>query len=79
MVRCKDDAETVRVNGKHYMDGGSTELTSSRNGFGGSLFRVKFHDGRYLETNNMWHQGTIPDHFKERLPDNAVFVRENPT
>lgn len=79
MVRFKDDPATVRVMGKHYMDGGNTSSPSRMNGFGGSVFRVKFHDGRCLETNNLWHQGTIPDHFKERLPDNAIFVWDEST
>src|SRR6266498_3893081 len=33
-------------------------------GFGGHKFTIKFFDGREVETNDLWHQGTIPDHFR---------------
>ena len=35
---------------------------------------IRFTDGREVITHNLWHQGTIPKHFRARLPDNAVFV-----
>jgi|SRR5882762_1887931 len=46
-------------------------------GFGGSVFNIKFQDGRMnseIRTNNLWHQGTVPDHLRDRFKVNAVFV-----
>jgi hypothetical protein len=34
--------------------------------------------GEVFETRNLWHQGTIPPKWRERLPDTAEFVREEP-
>jgi len=64
-VRC------VRTKGVHYFI--SQESDNGMKGFGGSLFHVHFNDGRVTETRNLWCQGDIPEHFKERLPDNAEF------
>jgi hypothetical protein len=80
----KSEAETkwidVRVSGTHYQahkelnqrmrPPGATDL-----GFGGRLFRIAFHDDTKITTNNLWCQGRIPEHFRDRLPDNAVFER----
>jgi hypothetical protein len=44
-------------------------------GHGGAEFRIRFHDGREVVTRNLWAQGRVPDHFRERLSNNAVFVR----
>lgn len=64
----------IRVNGGHYLDGGQRGGNTTWNGFGGRIFRVRMFDGREFETNNMWFQGNIPQHFRERLPDNAEFI-----
>ena len=45
-------------------------------GFGGAVWNIAWDDGRRLTTNNLWCQGGIPDHFKERLPNNACFISE---
>ena len=45
-------------------------------GFGGRKFNIQFNDGQIITTRNMWHNGEIPDHFRDRLPDNAVFISE---
>lgn len=44
-------------------------------GHGGAEFRIRFHDGRNVVTRNLWAQGRVPDHFRDRLPNNAVFLR----
>lgn len=41
---------------------------------GGRKFHIQMHDGQVIETTELWHQGTIPEHFRERLPDNANFL-----
>jgi hypothetical protein len=43
-------------------------------GMAGRSFDIQMDDGRLIETNDLWHQGTIPYHFKERMPDNATFM-----
>lgn len=62
--------ERIVVEGKHYIAGKENGPTSFR-GFGGRHFTIEFFDGRKLETTNLWHQGTIPEHYRGRLPDNA--------
>lgn len=44
-------------------------------GHGGRRFDIRFHDGRDVVTHNLWAQGLIPGHFRDRMPDNAVFVQ----
>jgi hypothetical protein len=62
----------VVVDGNHYMISAVTDTYPQ--GFGGKLFIIQFFDGRIIKTNNLWSQGTIPDRFREMLPDNAVFL-----
>lgn len=45
-------------------------------GFGGRRFEIKTDDGRTIITNNLWHQGEVPERFRDRLPNNAVFVKK---
>lgn len=59
----------------HYQDGGR-KTKHQFNGFGGTNFRIRFTDGRTLETCDLWHQGTIPERFYDLLPVNAEFVRD---
>ena len=70
----KDYPTTVRVSGTHYMISPDNSSTLGFKGFGGAEFRIKFNDGRYIVSHNLWCQGDIPERFKDRLPDNAVFV-----
>lgn len=72
----KDEPYVARIDGKHYQIGDPLPPGTPKHcaGFGGSEFKIKFHDGRVVITSNLWHQGDIPDHFKERLPNNAEFV-----
>jgi len=71
----KDNPRTVRVDGTHYYIDDDKPRGSSFLGFGGAEFNIKFNDGRLVTSHNLWCQGDIPEHFKERLPDNAVFVQ----
>jgi len=48
-------------------------------GFSGRKFLIEFLDGRYkeetiIETTNLWHNGIVPEHFRDELPINARFV-----
>ena len=42
-------------------------------GFGGARFQIEFNDGHKVITHNLWCQGDIPEHFKDKFPDNAKF------
>lgn len=65
----KDDPSVFRINGGHYCLGGE-------GGFGGRKFSIKRVDsGKVIETNKLWSQGEIPTHFRDRLPDNAEFLK----
>ena len=65
---------SVRVGDKHYMILSETLKAGAFRGFNGRKFRIRFHDGRFVETTNLWCQGKIPERFKSRLADNAEFV-----
>lgn len=68
-----DPAREVIVNNVHYMLG-TTGGPNSMRGFGGRRWRIQFHDGRLIETTDLWYQGTIPPKWRERYPDNAIFL-----
>jgi hypothetical protein len=74
-VEIKDAQYVARINGKHYEIAEDTGPDSCR-GFGGQKYKIKFNDGRIVETRNLWYQGDIPEYFKAQLPDNAEFVKE---
>ena len=76
-LEVKHDPRTARIDGIHYHIG-DEEYTGrfKFRGFSGRKFVIKFHDGRELITTNLWTQSHIPERFKQRLPDNAVFIRD---
>lgn len=48
---------------------------SAFKGFGGNKFKIqKLGSDEVIECCNLWHQGQVPDDFREQLPDNAVFL-----
>lgn len=73
-VKRKDDPSRVRIDGKHYVVAPEHGNEFFR-GFGGSLFRIRLADGTVINTTNLWHQGTIPEHFRSQLQNNAEFVK----
>jgi hypothetical protein len=68
-------SNSVIVKGTHYIIGRKPQPKEHKGllGHGGALFKIRFFNGREVETNNLWCQGTVPDRFKDRLPDNAEF------
>jgi hypothetical protein len=58
---------------KHYLIGSESVDASDCGfrGFGGRKFTVLFNDGRRVDTRNLWHQGTVPERFRDRLTPNA--------
>lgn len=65
--------DTIRIDGMHYVI--APDTTSGMKGYGGHEFKIKRFDTEgVIVTHNLWHQGDIPAHFRDRLPDNAEFV-----
>jgi hypothetical protein len=71
-IAIKNDRDVARIDGSHYIIGSRTKPSDS-NGLGGQWRTIKFNDGRIVKTCDLWHQGKIPDSYKDRLPDNAIF------
>lgn len=62
------------IEGHHYVLAPHSNGNSFTTGFGGHKFRIRFHDGREVTCDNLWHQGIIPENFRDRMPDNAEFI-----
>ena len=67
---------TVRTaDGVHYVIG-RENVAECIKGFGGNPWEVEFtsgpHVGKTIRTTNLWHQGTIPDSYRDRLTPNAI-------
>ncbi len=73
-IRKDLDRDFAVINGKHYVLGPHTDKWPS--GMGGARFKIRFADGRETVCDNLWCQGKIPEHFRNRLPDNAEFIKE---
>lgn len=43
-------------------------------GFHGAEFYFRKFDGTLVKSNNVWHHGEIPQHFRKDLPDTAYFL-----
>lgn len=74
-VARKDSPKVARIDGTHYVVCRETNERAAFRGFGGHRFRIRFEDGREIETTNLWCQGRIPERFATRLPNNAQFLR----
>ena len=74
LVDKKFRLDHARINGEHYVICNEFPPKGSPRGHSGRKFAIQFNDGREVETTNLWSQGTIPDEFKDELPDNARFI-----
>lgn len=70
-VQSIDDENVARIGGGHYRIG---DEHAYERGFGGTIYFIKFNDGRLVRTSNLWSQGEIPEPLRPWLPDNAEFV-----
>ncbi len=75
-VDMANNPNSVRVNGVYYFINPEHTCPGVHRGFSGKIFTILFNDGQKFITTNLWGQGIIPDRFKERLPDNAIFEEE---
>jgi hypothetical protein len=73
-IDIKFSPKTVRVGGDHFYIEPDAKDDNQFKGLGGARYGIKFNDGRLLLSHNLWSQGTIPKHFRSRLPDNARFL-----
>lgn len=72
----KEKDEHVIINGIcYYLDKAHPMSDSPFRGYGGREFKIKLHTGEIIVTNNLWHNGEVPKEFRDRLPDNAEFVK----
>lgn len=74
----KDSKAFAIINGSCYYYDRKKPIDNSPfsfKGFDGRLFRIRYPDGKEVETNNLWHNGKIPDNWRDRLPDNAEFIK----
>jgi hypothetical protein len=62
------------INGESYLVGDEDSKDYFR-GCAGREFNIKTKDGKTIKTTNLWVQGKIPDHFKDRLQNNAEWIR----
>lgn len=70
----RDIPNRLVINGVHYVHNGMSK--SKYRGMGGSEYTIKLNGGAIVKTNDLWHQGDIPQEFRDELPDNAEFVKE---
>jgi len=52
---------------------------ASCKGHGGRRFRIQYPDGRVVESTNVWSQGPIPERWRARMADTAVFLPDEPS
>lgn len=69
----KNSPTQATIKGAVYQIARETGVKGEWKGFGGRKFRIRFFDGRVLETTNLWHNGKVPPHFRDELQDNAEF------
>lgn len=74
-VQLKKENRLIIIKGEAYVDAGkTTDLYCGFNGFGGREFKIKMNTGEIIETNNLWHNGTVPENYAKQLEDNAIFL-----
>lgn len=67
------DRDFAIINGSHYVLEPHTDIPWPV-GMCGRKHVIRFKDGRVVVCDNLWHQGTIPEHLREMMPDNAEFL-----
>ena len=74
-IDVKEKHKKIIIDGTKYSDNGEVPLgTQGFLGHGGREFTIEFNDGEILTTNNLWCQVDVPEHFKDKLPNNAKFI-----
>jgi len=86
LISIRRENRSVRVGGAHFLIGPEPEPGERRQdsrdfGFGGARFVIRFTDMATrpreeveVVSHNLWSQGTVPARFRDRLPNNAIFL-----
>lgn len=62
------------INGSQYRLG--VEYPAKGYGMNGEHYKIKMlENGAIIDTADLWHQGTVPEEYRNVLQDNAKFVR----
>lgn len=70
----KEGRDFAIIKNRHYVLKPHTENIHFA-GMCGGKYRIRFHDGREVICDNLWHQGEIPERFRDIMPDNAEFIQ----
>lgn len=75
----EDPSIPVIVDGSHWSYPSNSPIVfNDSNGWSWrpipTMHYILFENGKVEATNILWHQGTIPNRFRELLPNNAVFI-----
>lgn len=68
-IAARTDDRLVIAKGIAYSIGSPSD---NPRGFGGSVWRIRFFDGRDIVCNSLWCLGDIPNDRRDQLPDNAT-------
>lgn len=67
----KKEIKSVICNWVHYVIG---DDKSAFKGFDGRKFKITYLDGTVVYSQNLWHQGTIPEDFRHLFANNVSSV-----
>lgn len=68
-------SQVVTPEYQHYVIGKGRGSASSK-GFGGTKWVVTFHDGRIVQTDDLWQQGQVPEWLRDRFTANGTIESE---
>lgn len=75
LERKSNDPNWVIINGSSYTFNPSVKGNSFAKGSAGKKFYCrKLETGEVLVSDNVYHQGSVPEHFKSMFPDTAEFI-----
>lgn len=72
--RTPDGENCIRINGHHFVAMPGLIPSQPFMGHGGRIMRWWHVIDGMRTSNNVWHQGEIPEEFRDRLPDNAYWL-----
>jgi hypothetical protein len=72
----KDPENFFTIDGNVYWNGGHGKTDAlGYKGFGGNCFHIERFDGSQVTTDNLWHNGKVPELWRNKFPDNAKFIQ----
>lgn len=69
--------EHIVIDGECYYVSPESSCSIFR-GYCGKSFTIRKFTGEIIHTTNLWCNGTVPDEFKDQLPNEAEFIGEVP-